>query len=69
MSIAYNKFIKKIKVHDLGFYKPEDIAYHLLRGQMLNQVLVEELLKLNEDSFLENLENANNILDLNNEGN
>jgi hypothetical protein len=67
LSIQYNKLRKRIKVYDVGLYKPDDIAYHLLGGQTTNLSLVNALLALDGESFNENLDNANNILDLNHE--
>jgi len=67
LSIQYNKLRKRIKVHDLGLYKPDEIAYHLLGGQTTNLELVNNLLALDDESFNDNVDNANNILDLNHE--
>jgi len=64
VSVCFNKLRKRIKVNDNGFHRVDDVAYHLLCGQVLNKNAILELLNMPDDEFLECLENANNILDL-----
>jgi hypothetical protein len=70
VSVSYNRLTKRIKVQDFvstEYYKVDDIAYHMLCGQVLNLDAINELLKLDDEWFNAALENALNVLDLNNE--
>ena len=70
VSVSYNKLIKRIKVTDsvsAKFYPIDDIARHILQGQVLNIYAINHTLKLSDDDFSATLENALNVLDLNNE--